>query len=59
MKIGDIYNAIWEDAFVKIGNDDGLFWEGYSYQMPYEYMDLKFERLVPMYDYSPVIGIEI
>lgn len=59
MKIKDIYDALWEEAFVRIGNDDTLVWEGYSYQMPYEYMELKFTCLVPMYDYGPVIGIEI
>ena len=62
-KIKDIYDAIWDEAYIKIFEEifDGLnvIWEGYAGDLPPEYMEMEFKCIVPMDDYGPVLGIEV
>ena len=61
MRIKDIYNTIWFEAFIKImsGKDEEVLWEGYIYDLPDEYMERIINCIIPMVDYGPVLGIEL
>lgn len=63
MKIKDTINILYIESWIKIYKEtyDGedTIWEGYLYELPNEYMELEINCLVPMYDYVPMIGIEL
>lgn len=66
MKLKNIINAIWFDAWIMIGKEDdhgGAFdtvWEGYAGDIPEKYLETEFDCLVPMIDCGcPAIGIQL